>query len=96
MKTLAIRLEDDQHARLSILSKLAGESLTDTIRAALDAHIERLAADTDVSSRAQSALEAIERDANEQRAAIASLFPGSNDTKTSAASGRSASRPKNG
>lgn len=96
MKTLAIRLEDEQHARLSILSKLAGESLTDTIRTALDAHIERLAADTKVSSRAQGALEAIEREASEQRAAIASLFPGSNDAKTPTAPSRSASRSKSG
>lgn len=92
MKTLAIRLEDDQHARLSILSKLAGESLTDTIRAALDAHIERLAANADVSSRAQSALEAIEREASEQRAAIASLF--GDGTKTDPAITRSTSRAK--
>ena len=100
MKTLAIRLEDDQHARLSILAKLAGESLTDVIRTALDAHIERHGtADGDISSRAKSALDEIEREASEQKAAIASLFGNGDDATASPAtaapsSGRSLSRAK--
>ena len=96
MKTLAIRLEDDQHARLSILAKLAGQSLTDVIRVALDAHIERLAADSEISTKANSALEEIEREASEQKAAIASLFgdgPTASQPST-ASSGRGSSRAK--
>lgn len=98
MKTLAIRLEDDQHARLSILAKLAGESLTDVIRTALDAHIEKLAADTDISAKAKSALDEIEREASEQKAAIASLFGNGDDATASpvatTGSSRSSSRTK--
>lgn len=74
MKTLAIRLEDDQHARLTILAKLSGISVTDAIRAAIEAHVAKLAADTDISARAETVLAEIEREASEQRAAIASLF----------------------
>jgi predicted DNA-binding protein len=74
MKTLAIRLEDDQHARLTILAKLSGISMTDAIRAAIEGHIDKLAADTDISAKAETVLADIEREASEQRAAIASLF----------------------
>lgn len=74
MKTLAIRLEDDQHARLSILAKLAGESLTDTIRDAIETHIDKLAADPAISAKADALTAEIEREAAEQRSAIAALF----------------------
>lgn len=74
MKTLAIRLEDDQHARLTILAKLSEESVTDTIRAAIDAHLAKLAADPDVSAKAENFNAAIEREASEQREAIKALF----------------------
>ena len=32
MKTLAIRLDDELHAQLSVLAQLSGTSLTDEIR----------------------------------------------------------------
>ena len=61
MKTLAIRLEDDQHARLTILAKLSGISMTDAIRAAIEGHIDKLAADTDISAKAETVLADIEQ-----------------------------------
>lgn len=92
MKTLAIRLEDEQHARLAILAKLSDLSLTDAIRAAIDAYIALLAANSEVSAKAQSVLDEIEREASEQRAAIASLFGDS--TTTSPAPSRTSPRTK--
>lgn len=74
MKTLAIRLEDEQHARLTILSKLSDESVTDTIRTAIDEHLAKLAADPELSAKAEGFTAAIEREAAEQRSAIAALF----------------------
>lgn len=74
MKTLAIRLEDEQHARLTILAKLADESVTDTIRAAIDTHLAKLAADPELSAKAEGFTAAIDREAAEQRQAIAALF----------------------
>ncbi len=74
MKTLAIRLEDEQHARLSILAKLADVSLTDTIREAIEIQIAKLAADPDISAKAESLSAEIDREAEEQRNAIAALF----------------------
>lgn len=84
MKTLAIRLEDEQHARLSILAKLSDQSVTDVIRQAIDERLTHLAADPEVSAKAEALTAQIEKDAAEQRAAIADLF----DT-TAAASSRS-------
>lgn len=74
MKTLAIRLEDGQHARLSILAKLSGESVTDVIRTAVDTQLATLASNPEVAAKADELTASIEREAAEQRAAIAQLF----------------------
>lgn len=74
MKTLAIRLEDEQHARLTILAKLAGASITDTIRDAIEAHLVSLAANPEISAKADELSAEINREADEQRSAIAALF----------------------
>jgi len=74
MKTLAIRLEDDVHARLALLSKLSDLSITDTIRAAIDGHLATLAAQPDIAAKAEALTSEIEREAAEQRSAIAALL----------------------
>lgn len=90
MKALAIRLEDEQHARLTILSKLADVSVTDTIRTAIDERLATMAADPDISAKAEALAADIDREAAEQRAAIAGLF--GDGSKTPA---RSTTRSKN-
>lgn len=87
MKTLAIRLEDEQHARLTILSKLSEVSVTDAIRTAIDGHLAKLAADPELSAKAKNLTEAIDREAAEQRDAIAALF---GTAKPAASRGRAA------
>ena len=74
MKTLAIRMEDEQHARLSILAKLSGDTITDVLRTAIDDYITTASANPEVSARAEDLTAAIDREAAEQRAAIATLF----------------------
>lgn len=74
MKTLAIRLEDEQHARLTILAKLADISVTDAIRQAIENAIEELAKNPEIAGRANDLQAAITREADEQRAAIEALF----------------------
>lgn len=90
MKALAIRLEDEQHARLTILSKLAEVAVTDTIRTAIDERLAKMAADPEISAKAEALTADIDREAAEQRAAIAGLF--GDGTKATA---RPASRSKN-
>lgn len=81
MKTLAIRLDDELHARLSMLSKLAGVTVTDAVRTAIDVYVTNLAAmGGELAERAEQAKADIEREAIEQREAIESLF-GSNKPK---------------
>jgi len=74
MKTLAIRMEDEQHARLTILAKLSDVSVTDAIRTAIDAHLQTLAADPELSAKAEALTATIEQEAAEQREAIKALF----------------------
>ena len=77
MKTLAIRLDDELHAQLSVLAQLAGTSLTDEIRQALEAHLKAMRLNPEMSQRAKAVSEEIEHQAQVRQAAITTLFGGS-------------------
>ena len=74
MKTLAIRLDDDLHARLTIVAKLAEVSLTDAIRQAIESHARTMSAKPDIQAKADALRQDIEREAREQQGAISQLF----------------------
>ncbi|MDQ1743471.1 MAG: hypothetical protein QOE23_1810 [Pseudonocardiales bacterium] len=74
VKTLAIRLEPETHAQLSLIAQLRGHTITDEIKAALDAHIAGVKQTPELAARAGSVLEDIEREALARRTAIATLF----------------------
>ncbi len=74
MKTLAIRLEDEQHAKLGLLAKLSGETVVDVIRSAVDRRLTEMAADPELSAKAEGLRAAIQAEAAEQAAALAGLF----------------------
>lgn len=74
VKTLAIRLELGLHAQLSVVAQLQGHTITDEIRLAIEAHIDRVRSDVGLTAKADAVLEDIERDAAARREAIASLF----------------------
>ncbi len=74
VKTLAIRLEPDLHAQLSLIAQLRNRTITDEIREALAAHVAAVKAQPELVSRADDVLEAIERETSARRAAISSLF----------------------
>ena len=74
MKTLAIRLDDELHAQLSVLAQLSGTSLTDEIRQALEAHLKAMRSSPELSQRAKAVSEEIEHEAQARQAAIATLF----------------------
>jgi predicted transcriptional regulator len=76
MKTLAIRLEDDIHAQLSMLAQLEELTVTDAIRQAIDTYIEGKRSQPELTARAEAVLADIDRDAASRRDAIASLFEG--------------------
>jgi antitoxin component of RelBE/YafQ-DinJ toxin-antitoxin module len=82
VKTLAIRLDDDLHAQLSVIAQLGELTVTDAIRQAIEQWIETKRSQPELTSRAQSVLDEIERDAAQRRSAIATLF-GSSDAEAS-------------
>jgi hypothetical protein len=93
MKTLAIRLDEDLHTRLTMLSKLAGTTVTDTIRTAIEQHLVALATDPQITAKAQQLTAEIEKEAAQQREALAALIgsaPKSSSPATSTRSGRNA------
>lgn len=74
MKTLAVRLDDELHARIGLLSKLSGTTVTDTIRTAIENHLEVLANDPMISAKAKELTAEIDKEAELQRQALAALF----------------------
>ena len=74
MKSLAIRLDDELHAQLSVLAQLSGTSLTDEIRQALEAHLKAMRLNPELSKRAKAVSDEIEQEAQARQAAIATLF----------------------
>ncbi len=85
VKTLAIRLEPTLHAQLSLIAQLRGSTITDEIRSAIEAHLDTVKANPDLASKADNALDNIERDAAARRDAIATLF-GSSEEATAGTS----------
>jgi plasmid stability protein len=92
MKTLAIRLDDELHAQLSVLAQLSGTSLTDEIRQALEAHLEAQRANPKLSERAKTVSDEIEHEAQVRQAAITTLF--GNAEQQSDAPKASSKRPR--
>ena len=74
MKTLAIRLDEELHAQLSVLAQLRESTITDEIRSALEGHLENAKTSPELSGRAQAVLDDIERESQARQAAIATLF----------------------
>ncbi len=91
VKTLAIRLEPDLHAQLSLIAQLKSSTITDEIRTAIEAHIKATKSAPELASKADAALEDIEREAASRREAIATLF-GSTEGQQATSSGRSRGR----
>jgi predicted transcriptional regulator len=76
VKTLAIRLEPEVHAQLSVIAQLRDSTISDEIRTAIEAHITATKTTPELAQRGQAVLDEIERDAATRRGAIASLFGG--------------------
>ena len=81
MKTMALRLEDDLHAQLSVLATLSGGSITEIIRNAIDAYLASKRSDPALAAQAESVLAEIDAAAKTRRDAIANLFAAGEDTK---------------
>lgn len=94
MKILAIRLEEDQHAQLTMIAQLEELTVTDAIRQAIDQWIESKRSNPQLQQRAEAVLDAIEQQAATRRGAIAALLSGeaSGPSGSGATGGRSSGR----
>lgn len=72
-KTMAIRVDPDIHAELSLVAQLRGNTLADEHLQAVLAHIEKARNETDLAERAEEAIAEIEREAAVRRQAIERL-----------------------
>lgn len=90
MKTLAVRLDDELHARIGMLSKLSGMTVTDTIRTAIERYLDTLAGDPAITAKAEELRAEIEKEAAVQQRALSALFAPSTPQVSKAARGRTA------
>lgn len=84
-RTIAVRVQDNLHTKLSFIAQLAGTSLSDEIRSAIESRIATAQDDPELIKRAQAAREEIEREAAARSAAIAGFM---GDTATRAVGSR--------
>ena len=93
MKTLGIRLEEDQHAQLTMIAQLENLSIVDAIRQAIDQWVEARRDRPELKERAQTLLNEIEQEAAARRGAIAALL-GSDDTAEASGTRRPSGRSR--
>ncbi|WP_282780828.1 hypothetical protein [Nocardia sp. CC201C] len=92
-KTMAIRVDPEIHAELSLIAQLRGNTLADEHLQAVLTHIERARDETDLAERAEQAIAEIEREAAIRRQAIERLRKGPSAVPTEGTEGGSSPAP---
>lgn len=92
LRTLAVRISEDLRAQLDVVAQITGRSTTEEIRLALEHWIEKTKSDPATLQKAAAVRAEIERNAQTQRNAIASIFGGDGAT-TDEAKESAPSRP---
>lgn len=73
-KTLAVRLDEGQHAQLRFIAQLNDTSIAEEIRGSIQARIDAASDDPDLIARAEQVQQEIEREAAARAAAIAGFL----------------------
>lgn len=73
-RTIAVRVDEQLHAQLSFIAQLAGNSISDEVRTAIEGRIASAQDDPALIARAQQVREQIEREATARSAAIAGFM----------------------
>ena len=94
MKTLAIKLEDSTHSQLTAIAQLEEQPITLLIKQAVEGFIESKRNQPELTARAATVLEEIERDAATRREALATLFGSSEQSATEATEEPEAESPQ--
>lgn len=74
MKTIAIRLDDDLHAQITLVAQLNESTITEEIRSAITDRITEAVKNGDLGQRAEAALAEIDDAAEKRKAAIGQLL----------------------
>ncbi|SIS10819.1 hypothetical protein [Microbacterium sp. RURRCA19A] len=82
IKPLAVRLNESTRTQLDIIAQLGDRTVTDEVRLAIEAWIDKTKADPAIQRRAQDVRDEIEREAAGKRDAIAAIFDASPAPKT--------------
>ncbi|ODT41123.1 MAG: hypothetical protein BGO45_12925 [Microbacterium sp. 71-36] len=82
MKPLAVRLNEPTRTQLDIIAQLNDRTVTDEVRLAIEAWIDKIKADPAIQRRAKDVRDEIEREAAGKRDAIAAIFDASPAPKT--------------
>jgi len=80
MQTLAVRITKDLRAQLDVIAAITGRNATEEIRLAIENWIEKVKSDPATLQKAAAVRAEIERNAQTQRNAIASIFGGDGTT----------------
>lgn len=76
MKTLAIKLDDELHAQLTMLGQVLSTPVTALMLEAVKEHVARLTKSDEVANKAAAMRAAIEADAASRRRALDNLLDG--------------------
>ena len=91
-KTIAVRVEENLHTQLQFISDLAGTSLSEEVRKAIESRIASAQDDPTLIERAHRVREQIEREAAARTAAIAGFM---GQTAAAATVRKSQTTPRN-
>lgn len=73
-KTLGVKLDDELHARLTVLAQVEGTSLTELIRQAVERFAEEKRDEPAIKAKAEEILAELDQEAAARRGAIESLI----------------------
>jgi uncharacterized membrane-anchored protein YjiN (DUF445 family) len=82
IKPLTVRLNESTRTQLDIIAQLNDRTVTDEVRLAIEAWIDKTKADPAIQRRAKDIRDEIEREAADKRDAIAAIFDAAPATKT--------------
>lgn len=96
MKTLAVKLEEGVHARLTVLAKLSGTSLGELLKQAAEKFAAEAGDSPEFKAKAEQMLRTADREARERREAIEALLKPLADKPKASRRRQSAKKPANG
>jgi uncharacterized membrane-anchored protein YjiN (DUF445 family) len=74
VRTIAIRVEDEEHALLTLVARVQDVTLVEVLRQAIQGHVEKVRSDPEFTEKARAILAEIDQETEARRKAISGLF----------------------